>query len=129
MAHFAQLDSNNIVIQVITINNNDAPDEITGVAFCQSLFGIKTVWKQTSYNTYENKHILGGAPFRKNYAFINHIYDETRDAFYAPSPFPSWKLNEDTCIWEAPTPMPADGKTYEWVEADLNWQVVAPQVG
>jgi hypothetical protein len=124
MAHFAQLDTNNVVTQVIVVNNNEAPDEVTGIAFCQSLFGADIVWKQTSYNTYGGvNNREGGIPFRKNYAGIGFTYDEKLDAFIPPQPdFPSWKLNEDTCLWEAPTPMPQDGFIYNWVEADLNWQ-------
>jgi hypothetical protein len=136
MAHFAQLDKDNIVMQVIVVSNNDALDETAGVAFCQSLFGANTIWKQTSFNTRGGIHYASdnttpddGVALRKNYAGVGYVYDKTRDAFYAPSPFPSWKLNEDSCVWEAPTPMPTDGKTYQWVEADLNWQVVTPTVG
>ena len=120
MAHFAQLDSTNTVIQVIVVNNeviNNAAGldgEAVGIAFCQSLYGADTIWKQTSFNS----------NFRKNYAGIGFTYDSTRDAFVSPQPFPSWILNESTCNWEAPTPMPTDGRIYHWVEADLNWQVV-----
>ena len=119
MAHFAQLDSNNIVTQVIVVNNeviNNAvglDGETVGIAFCQSLYGADAIWKQTSYS----------ASFRKNYAGIGATYDEARDAFISPQPFQSWILNESTCAWEAPTPMPTDGRIYQWVEADLNWQV------
>lgn len=124
MAHWAEIDKNNFVIRVL-VGSNDDSDE--GYQWLMDNLG--GTWIKTSYNTYAGKHSLGGVPLRKNYAGVGCIYDETRDAFYAPSPFPSWKLNEDTCIWEAPTPMPTDGKIYEWVEADLNWQVVALQVG
>jgi hypothetical protein len=67
---------------------------------------------------------LGGTPLRKNYAGIGYSYDATRDAFIPPKPFNSWLLNEDTCLWEAPTPYPTDGKFYRWIEEDLNWQEV-----
>ena len=95
MAHFAELDANNIVLRVIVVHNNELMDngresEAKGVAFCQSLFGGN--WKQTSYH----------ANFRKNYAGIGYTYDATRDAFIAPQPDPSWVLNEDTCRWEDP---------------------------
>lgn len=131
MAHFAQLNSENVVIQVIVVNDNEAPDEKTGIVFCQSLYGSDTIWKQTSYNShggihYGNDNNPDDKPaFRKNFAGIGLTYDATRDAFIAPQPeFPSWTLNEETCLWEAPTPKPTDGKKYQWVEADLNWQVV-----
>ena len=125
MAHFAQLDTNNVVTQVIVVNNNEVPDEATGIAFCQSLFGADTVWKQTSYNTHGGvNNRENGVAFRKNFAGAGFTYDATRDAFIAPQPYLSWTLNEETCLWEAPTPMPTDGKIYQWVEADLNWQVV-----
>jgi hypothetical protein len=110
MAHFAKLNSENIVEQVVAVHNNDAPDEAAGVAFLNNLFGEAT-WVQTSYN----KNI------RKNYAGIGYAYDAVRDAFIAPQPFPSWVLNEQTCQWESTVPMPADGKRYVWDEETLNW--------
>ena len=115
MAHFAQLDENNVVTQVIVVHNNDCLDangnesETIGVAFCQSLLG--GTWKQTSYN----------GNIRKNYAGIGYTYHADIDAFVAPKPFPSWVLNNDTAQWEAPTPMPTDGKRYSWDEATLSW--------
>lgn len=120
MAHFAQLDQNNIVVQVIVVNNEDTKDsigtenELIGINFCKSLFGPLTIWKQTSYN----------ATIRKNYAGIGFTYDETRDAFIAPKPYASWVLNESTCRWEAPTPMPSDGKMYSWNEDSQQWNEV-----
>jgi hypothetical protein len=78
-------------------------------------------WIQTSYNTFGNQHKLGGAPLRGNYAGIGYIYDKANDVFYAPQPFESWKLNQSTWLWEAPTPMPADGKAYRWDESSLTW--------
>jgi hypothetical protein len=115
MAHFAQLDENNIVTQVIVVSNNELLDEngveqeSKGIAFCQSLLGGN--WKQTSYN----------GNMRKNYAGIGFKYDADRDAFISPSPFNSWVLNEDTCRWESPTPMPQDGKMYRWDEDTVSW--------
>ena len=115
MAHFAQLDENNIVTQVIVVHNNELLDEngveqeSKGIAFCQSLLGGN--WKQTSYN----------ANMRKNYAGIGYTYDEGRDAFISPKPFNSWVLNEDTCLWESPVPMPTDGKMYSWDEDTVSW--------
>ena len=114
MAHFAQLDENNVVTQVIVVHNNDCLDangnesEEVGVAFCQSLLGGN--WKQTSYN----------GNIRKNYAGIGYTYNPSIDAFVPPKPFPSWVLNEDA-KWEAPVPMPTDDKRYRWDEATLSW--------
>lgn len=78
-------------------------------------------WIQTSYNTRGGEHTLGGTPLRKNYAGIGFTYDRTRDAFIPPQPFPSWILNEDTCLWDAPFAYPDDGKIYKWDEATTNW--------
>lgn len=115
MAHFAQLDNNNIVTQVIVVKNTELLDEngheseAKGIEFCQSLFGGN--WKQTSYN----------ANFRKNYAGIGFTYDSARDAFIAPKPFASWILNEETCTWEAPIAKPTDDKIYTWNEDNQQW--------
>jgi hypothetical protein len=117
MAHFAQLDENNIVAQVIVVSNDDIKDsegnesELTGIAFCKSLLGPNTIWKQTSYN----------ANIRKNYAGIGFTYDATLDAFIAPKPFNSWILNETTCRWEAPYACRNDGKIYAWDEETTSW--------
>lgn len=117
MAHFAQLDDDNIVQQVIVVHNNECKDadgnesEAVGVAFCKTLLGETTRWKQTSYN----------ASMRKNYAGIGYQYDPIRDAFIAPKPFASWILNESTCQWAAPTVMPNDGKMYNWDETTTSW--------
>jgi hypothetical protein len=112
MSHFAQIDENNIVTQVIVIEQ-DVVD--TG------LFGDPASWIQTSYNTSGGVHTLGGTPLRKNYAGIGYTYDSTRDAFIPPKPYNSWILNESTCLYEAPTPMPTDGKIYNWDEETLSW--------
>ena len=77
-------------------------------------------WIQTSYNTHGGQH-PEGRPLRKNYAGIGYTYDSVRDAFIPPQPFASWTLDEDTCLWDAPTPMPTDGKIYRWDEATLSW--------
>jgi hypothetical protein len=82
------------------------------------LFG--TGWVQTSYNSHGGQH-PEGRPLRKNYAGIGYTYDAVRDAFISPQPFASWVLNEDTCLWNAPTPMPTDGKFYIWNEEQLAW--------
>jgi len=82
-------------------------------------------WIKTSYNTHGGVHANGGTPLRKNYAGIGYTYDKARDAFIAPQPYASWTLDEDTCLWEAPVAMPADGKAYEWSEADQAWKEIA----
>jgi hypothetical protein len=117
MAHFAELDENNVVKQVIVVNNVELLDdgiesEAKGIAFCQSLFG--GVWLQTSYH----------GNIRKNYAGIGFTYDPDRDAFIAPKPFNSWILNEDTCRWEPPVPYPTDGKDYSWNEDTQSWDLM-----
>ena len=114
MAHYAMLDENNIVVQVI-VGKNEGED---GVDWEQYYGG-----KRTSYNTFGGIHQLGGTPFRKNYAGIGYTYDATRDAFISPQPFPSWVLNEDTCLWQPPVPMPIDGQLYNWDEATTSWVV------
>lgn len=116
MAHFAQLNESNIVTQVIVVHNNElmqdgVEQEAKGVAFCQSLFGANTQWKQTSYN----------GNMRKNYAGIGYTYAAGRDAFIPPQLYPSWVLNEVTCNWNAPVPMPQDGKIYRWDEPTVSW--------
>ena len=81
-------------------------------------------WLQTSYNTYGGQHRNGGTPLRKNYAGVGYSYDRTKDAFIPPKPFASWVLNDDTCLWSAPTPMPTDDKVYEWDETTTSWKEV-----
>ena len=126
MAHFAELDENNVVKQVIVVHNNELLDEngneseAKGIVFCQSLFGGN--WVQTSYNR----------SFRKNFAGIGFIYDPIRNAFYSPQPYPSWTLDEDTCVWQPPIAAPVNPympdqeeywlqPNYYWDEATLNW--------
>jgi hypothetical protein len=110
MAHFAEIDNNNNVVRVIVADT---------LEWCEENLG--GTWLQTSYNTYGNTHKLGGTPFRKNYAGIGFTYDANKDAFIAPKPYPSWILNEETCIWEAPVTKPNDGKFYDWDEATTSW--------
>ena len=81
-------------------------------------------WLQTSYNTYGGQHRNGGTPLRKNYAGVGYSYDRTKDAFIPPKPFASWVLNDTTCLWDAPTPMPTDDKVYEWDETTTSWKEV-----
>jgi hypothetical protein len=78
-------------------------------------------WIQTSYNTHAGQHTLGGTPLRKNYAGIGYTYDKTLDAFIPPKPYASWILDEDTCLWNAPTAYPEDDKNYTWNEDTLSW--------
>lgn len=80
-------------------------------------------WLQTSYNTHGGVH-PNGTPLRKNYAGVGFTYDRTRDAFIPPNPYPSWLLVEDSCLWQAPTPVPTDGQKYQWDEATLAWTVI-----
>lgn len=110
MAHFAKV-IDGIVTEVLVIEQ-DVID--TG------LFGDPALWVQTSYNTHGGVH-PEGRPLRMNYAGIGYTYDEERDAFIAPQPFASWTLNEDTCLWDAPTPYPDDGEPYYWDETALAW--------
>ena len=115
MAHFAQLDANNVVLQVIVVANEDTADangvekEHIGAAFCERLLG--GTWKQTSYN----------GNFRKNYAGIGYTYDADRDAFIPPKPYASWVIDNETCRWKAPVDMPSDGNMYTWDEANGTW--------
>jgi len=121
MAHFAKLDSNSKVIDVLVVDNkmlldsDEVEQESLGIAFLASLTGW-SAWKQTSFNTRAGEHINGGTPFRKNYAGIGSVYDETKDAFYVPEPFASWTLNESTCLWEAPLPLPDGEEMAYWDE-------------
>lgn len=115
MAHFAKLDSNNIVTQVVTVNNdvlieNGVENEQKGIDFLVKLFG-NVIWKQTSYN----------GNIRKNYAGVGYTYDSNRDAFIPPKPYVSWTLNEDNCTWEAPVAYPTDGNIYNWDEESGQW--------
>lgn len=103
MAHFAQLDENNIVTQVVVVH--DSEEHLWPVA------PFTGTWIQTSYN----------GNIRKNFAGIGYTYDATRDAFIPPQPYPSWVLDEETCRWNAPAPYPDDGKRYEWDEPTLAW--------
>ena len=115
MAHFAQLNEENLVTQVIVVANLDTADqdgvenEAIGIEFCTNLLGGR--WKQTSYN----------ANIRKNYAGVGYKYDAELDAFIPPQPFASWTLNNETAQWEAPTPYPTDDKKYTWDEATTAW--------
>lgn len=118
MAHYAELDENNIVLRVIPGIDESQGD---GEKIYQSV--SKKVWKRTSYNTIGNKHMFGGTPFRKNYAGVGFYYDAVRDAFIPPKPFNAWILNEDTCMWEPPIPYPEDGESYVWDDFLGAWRL------
>ena len=119
MAHFAKIGLNNKVIQVVSVHNNELLDadgveqEANGINFLTNLTGW-AIWKQTSYNR----------NIRKNYASVGYTYDEDRDAFIPPKPFPSWTLVEDICQWKAPVDYPSDGLMYVWNEENQQWEVV-----
>jgi len=123
MAHFAKLGKGNKILTVVAVHNNVATTEQAGIDFLNNLYNTRDVWKQTSYNTHGGVHLLGGTPFRKNYAGEGFTYDSTRDAFIPPKPFNSWTLNEDTCDWKAPVTYPTDGKLYKWNEENQTWVV------
>ena len=114
MAHYAKV--NNGLVEQVIVAEADFFD-----TFVDSSPGQ---WIQTSYNTHGGVHSNGGTPLRKNYAGIGYTYDVTRDAFYAPQPYPSWTLNDTSCLWEAPTAMPTDGQRYEWNEETTSWDAV-----
>ena len=135
MSNFAKIGLNGKVIQVLSVHNNELLDsngieqEVNGINFLTNLTGW-AIWKQTSYNTYGGVHQLGGTPFRKNYAGIGFTYDEDRDAFIPPKPFPSWVLNETTCLWESPIPEPTltqeqidNNNYYRWNEQNKTWDL------
>ena len=112
MAHFAKVE-NGIVTRVIV-----AEPEFFN-SFVDSSPGD---WIQTSYNTRGGVHLLDGTPLRKNFAGVGYTYDRVKDAFIPQKPYPSWTLNEESCLWEAPTPKPNDGKGYEWNEESQIWE-------
>jgi len=128
MAHFAHLDSNNIVISVEVVNNVVITDgdgneqEQLGIDFLTQLHNSDGRYKQTSYNTESGEHFLGGTPFRKNYAGKSYTYDSVRDAFIPSQPYPSWTLNESTCRWDAPVTIPDNDTPYTWDEETTNWK-------
>jgi len=127
MAHFAKINTDNIVVSVVTVNNSELlidgeENEQKGINFLNSLYNTNYNWKKTSYNTFGGAHLNGGTPFRKNFAGLGFTYDSGRDAFYPPKPFNSWSLNETTCLWEAPVSIPEDDdKKYRWNEENQSW--------
>ena len=123
MAHFAEIGLNNVIQRVIVVHNNELLDESgieqesLGQEFCRNLLG--GTWLQTSYN----------GSFRKNFAGVGYIYDSERDAFIPPKPFDSWILNEETCQWHAPTPIPDDENIYTWNEETTSWELTTSSDG
>ena len=113
MSHFAKVE-NGIVTQVI-VAEQDVIDS--------GIFGHG--WVQTSYNTHGGVHANGNTPLRKNYAGIGYSYDEQRDAFIPPKPYPSWTLNESTCLWDCPVAMPTEDGPYTWNETNQSWDAAA----
>ena len=114
MAHFAKLGVGNIIERVEVVSNDIATNEQAGVDFLNTLYGTRDTWKQTSYN----------GNIRKNFAGIGFTYDQTRDAFIPPQPYPSWTLDETTCQWEAPVAYPTDGQAYIWNETTKQWDLI-----
>ena len=118
--HFAEINSEKIVTRVIVADQDFINSGVVGDA---------SNWVQTSYNTRKGNHYApnshtpdGGVALRKNYAGAGYTYDATRDAFYTPQPFPSWTLDDDTCVWNAPVAYPDDGKMYDWDEDNTEWK-------
>lgn len=124
MAHFAKVEEG-IVTQVIVIDDSV---EDRGQDFINNELKLEGTWIQTSYNTRAGQHATGGTPLRMNYAGIGYTYDAERDAFIPPKPFESWVLDEATCTWTAPIPMPEDDKIYRWDEEAGNWVEVESQL-
>jgi hypothetical protein len=124
MAHYAFLDENNIVTQVIVGKNEDEKRDgviVDWEEWYGNFHGVTC--KRTSYNTIANTHLLDGTPFRGNYAGIGYIYDTENDVFYPPQPYPSWTLNSNW-VWEAPVEYPDDGNFYQWNEETTSWDLV-----
>jgi hypothetical protein len=133
MAHFAKLDENNVVVFVTVGRQEDDGLEEELIA------RTGDVYRQTSYNTFGGVHYTTNEngervpsedqtkAYRKNYAGIGFTYDEERDAFIPPKPFDSWELNEDTCLWEPPIPMPEDGGSYVWDETEGDWTEITEE--
>jgi hypothetical protein len=138
MGYFAKIDENNFVSDVHCVVNhvftiNEIENESIAANFLNNLFNVNCIWKQTSFNTRGGIHyqsynntpsINQSKALRKNCAGIGYYYDSIRDAFIPPKPFPSWTLNEDSCLWQSPIPYPNDGKMYQWNEETGNWEEI-----
>ena len=122
MAHYAFINDQNIVTEVIV--GKDETDTALDWEQHYAEFRPGMICRRTSYNTTAGEHKTGGTPYRKNYAGIGYTWDSARDAFIPPKPFDSWILNENTCVWDAPTPMPIDDNRYQWNEATTSWVIV-----
>jgi hypothetical protein len=118
MSHWALLNDKNVVISVV-VGDDSQDDE--GLSFLQSVIPGK--WVKTSYNTNAGEHRLGGVPFRKNFAGLGMIYDESRDAFIDKKPYNSWTLDEKTAQWKPPVPYPKDSFNYIWNESSTSWEI------
>jgi len=124
MAHYAFLDENNIVTEVIV--GRDEWEVVDGITDWEQAYSEvrNQPCKRTSYNTVGGVNTVGGTAFRKNYAGVGYFYDQSRDAFIAPKPYLSWVLNEETCVWNPPVPYPTDDNLYTWNEATVSWDEV-----
>lgn len=122
MAHYALLDENNIVVDVFVGKDENEPDNNGNILDWELHYSEVTsmTCKRTSYNTYGNKHLSGGTPFRGNYAGKGYTYDKDFDVFIPPRPYPSWKLNYETFVWVAPVLRPDDGPDYTWRWSEIN---------
>jgi len=130
MSTFAKIE-NNIVVKVESVVNevlqdsNGVEQESIGIEFLRTLYKEPdAIWKKTSYNTKANVHSLGGTPFRKNHAGIGYTYDEDKDAFIPPKPYPSWILDEETCTWQSPIDMPNSETPLFWNEDNQTWDSI-----
>jgi hypothetical protein len=122
MAHFAEINENNIVIRVLVVGDDQ---EERGQEFLADDLGLGGIWKKTSYNTQSGVHVLGGTPLRKNFAGEGYTFDEARDAFIPPKQYESWILDEETCLWQAPIAYPTDDLMYIWDEESQDWVAVS----
>ena len=120
MAHYAELDENNIVINVIPISNDFSEEQAIEILTQQT----GNIWKRTSYNTIGNEHLNGEEPFRGNFAGIGYTYNEIYNIFIPPKPYPSWVLNLKKASWDPPFSQPNDGKCYMWNEEIINWEEI-----
>lgn len=118
MAHYAFLDENNMVTEVI-VGKDEGEDDVDWEQHYGQFRG--QMCRRTSYNTQGGTHLLGGTPFRKNYAGIGYTYDAERDAFIPPRPYASWIMDDNTCDWQPPVAYPTDGQPYVWDETTQTW--------
>jgi hypothetical protein len=124
MAYFAEISEFNKVTRVLSIPNEQ---EHRGQEFLANDLGLGGTWIQTSFNTINGEHLLGGTPLRKNFAGIGFTYDESRDAFIPEPVYKNWVLDEETCNWVAPIPYPNDDKAYIWNDNKIEWEEVNQQ--